>query len=204
MEATQEFARLYMVPGMYHCSGGNAPNSFDLLTPIQEWVENGVAPEAIVAAQFSSSGSGGGFADPTAGGGGGEVVRTRPLCPYPLEQTYSGTGDTNDAANFACAMPDSDALVDGHYDWVGNDLLQPTAAEQVSTPAEEAGMTGSVVGDARVNSRSAPGTDADIIDKLEPGTQVTVVGSHGCRRSATDSTGIRRRLGGSRADPTRR
>jgi feruloyl esterase len=46
---TQEYARLFMVPGMYHCLGGPGPNVFDALTPLVNWVENGVAPETIIA-----------------------------------------------------------------------------------------------------------------------------------------------------------
>ncbi|MBK8050391.1 MAG: tannase/feruloyl esterase family alpha/beta hydrolase [Anaerolineales bacterium] len=74
LEATQEFARLYMVPGMFHCSGGDAPSQFDMLTPIQDWVEKGEAPEAIIATQTSGSGMSGGFADPTAGGNTSDTV----------------------------------------------------------------------------------------------------------------------------------
>lgn len=126
VDKTQEFARLFMVPGMFHCSGGNAPSSFDLLGPIQEWVEKGVAPEQIIATQYAGSGSSGGFANPTAGGADqGEVVRTRPLCPFPLEQTYDGSGDVNDAASFSCEMPQDESLTSDAYDWVGNDLFEP-------------------------------------------------------------------------------
>src|SRR5262249_42625078 len=48
----QQSARLFMVPGMHHCSGGPGPNVFDTLTPIQQWVENDVAPNGIVATHF--------------------------------------------------------------------------------------------------------------------------------------------------------
>jgi feruloyl esterase len=121
---TQEFARLFMVPGMFHCSGGNAPSSFDMLGPIQEWVEQGTPPDQIIATQYADSGSSGGFADPTAGGANqGEVIRTRPLCPFPLEQTYDGSGSIDDAESFSCAMPPEESLADGAYDWVGNDLF---------------------------------------------------------------------------------
>jgi feruloyl esterase len=126
LDKAQEFARLFMVPGMFHCSGGNAPSSFDMLGPIQDWVEKGKAPEQIIATQYADSGSSGGFANPTAGGADqGEVVRTRPLCPFPLEQTYDGSGDVNDAASFSCATPSEESLTSGAYDWVGNDLFAP-------------------------------------------------------------------------------
>lgn len=126
LEETQEFARLFMVPGMFHCSGGDAPNSFDLLSPIQDWVENDMAPEQIIATQVGGGGASGGFANPTAGGSEqGEVVRTRPLCPFPLEQTYDGSGDIDDAASFSCALPAEEELANGAYVWVGNDLFAP-------------------------------------------------------------------------------
>jgi feruloyl esterase len=128
LSETQEFARLFMVPGMFHCSGGNAPSSFDMLGPIQEWVEQGAAPHQIIATQYADSGSSGGFANPTAGGANqGEVVRTRPLCPFPLEQTYDGNGSIDDAQSFICAMPAEESLATGAYDWIGNDLFAPQA-----------------------------------------------------------------------------
>jgi feruloyl esterase len=64
---TQPFARLFMFPGVFHCGGGDAPNSFDLLTPLLGWVEHGDAPEQVVATQRSAS---------------GDVVRTRTVRPY--------------------------------------------------------------------------------------------------------------------------
>lgn len=128
LEAAQEYARLYMVPGMFHCSGGDAPNTFDLLGPIQDWVENGAAPEQIIATQYGGGSASGGFADPTAGGSdAGEVVRTRPLCPFPLQQTYDGSGDIDDAASFSCALPAEAELAEGYYEWAGNDLFAPSS-----------------------------------------------------------------------------
>ena len=75
LAATQRFARLFMFPGMFHCSGGDAPNSFDLLTPLMEWVESGEAPERVVAAQRSEE---------------GDVVRTRPVFAHPKVARYDG------------------------------------------------------------------------------------------------------------------
>lgn len=86
---TQEFFRLFMVPGMGHCRGGPGPDRFDALTALEQWVEQEAAPERIVASKLED----------------GEVVRTRPLCPYPQVARWSGTGSTDDAANFACVMP---------------------------------------------------------------------------------------------------
>ena len=87
---TQEYYRLFMVPGMNHCSGGPGANVFDMLLPLDAWVEEGVAPESVLAAHYVNNTP----AD--------EVEFTRPLCPYPKEAEYTGSGSTNDAANFVC------------------------------------------------------------------------------------------------------
>ena len=145
LEATQKFARLFMFPGVYHCSGGEGPSHFDLVTAIVNWVEGGTAPDQIVAIRYSgdSAGQGGGFANPgapSAGGtpgagvpkgapaGGapstattGAVVRTLPAYPYPLRPQYTGTGDINDARNYAPVMPASPTQDD--FPWIGQTLL---------------------------------------------------------------------------------
>jgi feruloyl esterase len=101
----ENFARLFMVPNMAHCGGGPATNDFavDELNAITDWVEKGIAPERIIAANHNTSSPfpSGGLFDPRVAvnfptGG------TRPLCPYPQTPKYKGTGMTNDAANFAC------------------------------------------------------------------------------------------------------
>lgn len=102
LAATQAFARLYMIPGMNHCGGGAAPNTFDMLTPLLNWVEDGTAPSRVTATETSGS----------------TVVRTRPVFPYPLVARYDGTGSTDDAANFVPANPPSP--VDDHYPWLGH------------------------------------------------------------------------------------
>ena len=89
LAATKEFFRLFMVPGMGHCRGGPGPDSFDALTAMERWVEQGVAPDQMVASKMAD----------------GEVVRTRPLCTYPQVAEWNGTGSTDDAANFSCVMP---------------------------------------------------------------------------------------------------
>jgi feruloyl esterase len=78
--------RLFMVPGMAHCGGGEGTSSFDMLTALEQWVEKGNAPDRILASRIR----------------GGAVDRTRPLCPYPQVAVYQGTGSTDDQANFAC------------------------------------------------------------------------------------------------------
>jgi feruloyl esterase len=82
-----EWMRLFMVPGMGHCSGGEGPDTFDKINVMVEWVEQGKAPEKIVASHRT----------------GGKVDRTRPLCPYPQVAKYKGSGSTDDAANFTCS-----------------------------------------------------------------------------------------------------
>jgi feruloyl esterase len=79
--------RLFLVPGMDHCGGGAGCDTFDKLAPIDEWVEQGRAPERIVASKLS----------------GGKVVRTRPICAYPLVARYRGTGSIDEAESFVCA-----------------------------------------------------------------------------------------------------
>jgi feruloyl esterase len=88
---TQMFFRLFMVLGMQHCSGGAGADQFDALTALEQWVEQGQAPDGITASKVMN----------------GAVQFTRPLCPYPqLPQLpqYSGTGNVNDAANWTCAV----------------------------------------------------------------------------------------------------
>jgi feruloyl esterase len=81
--------RLFMVPGMAHCSGGEGPDTFDKLSVLERWVEKGEAPERIVATHSKS----------------GQVDRSRPLCPYPHVASYKGSGSIDDAANFVCGLP---------------------------------------------------------------------------------------------------
>lgn len=88
------FFRLFMAPGMSHCMGGPGPSKFDLLGPLRDWVEKGRAPDRMVATKV----------DIFAGGNAGGTM-TRPLCPYPQITRWTGTGSTNDAANFMCAAP---------------------------------------------------------------------------------------------------
>ncbi|MFJ2746283.1 tannase/feruloyl esterase family alpha/beta hydrolase [Streptomyces sp. NPDC087440] len=104
--ATGRFARLFMMPTVYHCSGGYGPSSFDTLNPIVHWVERGTAPERIVATQRDSTGN---------------TVRTRPVFPYPARAVHRGTGSIDEAASFTPVTPPPAAPVD----WVGKDLFAP-------------------------------------------------------------------------------
>jgi feruloyl esterase len=84
---TRDFYRLFMVPGMGHCSGGTGPDQFDKMGAIIDWVEHGKAPDQIVASHQTN----------------GKADRTRPLCPYPQVAKYKGSGSIDEAENFVCA-----------------------------------------------------------------------------------------------------
>jgi Tannase and feruloyl esterase len=116
MRALQKNVRMYMVPGMAHCSGGPGPNNFgqlfssvvldppvdhDVLASLEAWVEAGRAPAAIIATKFEHD-------DPHD-----RVIRTMPLCPYPAMARYVGTGDAEDAANWKCPADDARLLRTG-------------------------------------------------------------------------------------------
>ena len=105
----QNFARLFMAPGVAHCGGGSGLTGFnsasvaggtppstdpghDIFSAMIHWVEDGVAPTQVVAAKYVNG--------KLASG----VVTQRPLCPYPQRAWYKGDGDTNDAGNFICAV----------------------------------------------------------------------------------------------------
>ena len=105
-EATGEFVRLFMMPGLYHCNGGPGPNTFgglgqkgykkndpenDIIGALDRWVDQGIAPTKLIATKFKDD-------DPRQG-----VARTRPVCPYPQVAKYKGSGSVDDAANFSCA-----------------------------------------------------------------------------------------------------
>lgn len=107
LEATGNFYRLFMVPGMTHCYGGPGATSFggvgqqippvrdaahDVQAALENWVERGTPPAQLTATKFADD------AEATRA-----VRLTRPLCPYPTVPRYKGTGDPNDAASFSCA-----------------------------------------------------------------------------------------------------
>jgi len=105
----RDFFRLFLAPGILHCGGGPGPNSFgqslaqarplsqapehDILSALERWVEEGVAPERIVAVKYVND-------QPAQG-----IARTRPLCAYPKTAVYKGRGSTDDAASFQCRKP---------------------------------------------------------------------------------------------------
>jgi feruloyl esterase len=81
-----ENVRLFIVPGMNHCGGGNGTATFDMLAALEQWLEKGSAPAQIPAAHVAD----------------GKTERTRPLCAYPQVATYKGSGSTDQATNFVC------------------------------------------------------------------------------------------------------
>jgi hypothetical protein len=81
--------RLFMAPGMAHCGGGEGPNTFDMVSALEQWVEHGKAPDRIIASHSTN----------------GLVDRTRPLCAYPQVASYTGSGSTDEASNFVCKAP---------------------------------------------------------------------------------------------------
>ncbi|MDM0012383.1 tannase/feruloyl esterase family alpha/beta hydrolase [Variovorax sp. J22P168] len=96
------FVRYFPVPGMNHCSGGPATDQFDMLGPLVDWVEQGQAPDSVIA---SARGPGTAVVNPELPASW-SARRTRPLCPYPLVARYQG-GDAESAASFACRPPAS-------------------------------------------------------------------------------------------------
>jgi feruloyl esterase len=104
--ATQSFLRFFLLPGMGHCGGGvgyshiggatGAPikddDRHDMVKAIESWVEKNKAPTLFIAAHVDDN---------------KQVTATRPICLYPAEAHYKGSGDTKDAANFVCAAPNA-------------------------------------------------------------------------------------------------
>lgn len=101
LDKVRDWFRLFMVPGMFHCRGGNAPNTFDFMPAIMAWVEKGQAPDGVVATQKDAAGA---------------VMRQRPLFAYPQVATYDGKGDVNAAESWKAATPKK--LTDDRIDWI--------------------------------------------------------------------------------------
>ncbi|GLK87344.1 feruloyl esterase [Pseudomonas turukhanskensis] len=102
---TEAFERLYLLPGMYHCAGGEGPSQLDLLTPLMQWVEQGQAPAGIVT-QVPGTGA------------------SRQVFPYPAVATYDGKGDPKQASSYRAGP----ALVTPPpVRWLGEDWLKPFA-----------------------------------------------------------------------------
>jgi feruloyl esterase len=87
---TAAFARLFLAPGAAHCAGGPGPQPTGVLDALLSWVEDGAAPDTLMAVRRDETGA---------------ITRSRPLCPYPRVARYRGTGSTDDARNFVCELP---------------------------------------------------------------------------------------------------
>jgi feruloyl esterase len=85
---TKEFYRLFMVPGMQHCSGGPGATQFNMTQALEQWVEGGSAPERIVAQRVVA----------------GQLEFSRPLCPHPAEAVWDGVGDPSQSGSFRCRI----------------------------------------------------------------------------------------------------
>jgi len=83
MAETQKSARLFLIPGMGHCGGGPGPDTFDAIGTLDQWVDHGMAPDKIIASHITPD-------------------YKRPLCAYPQQPRYNGSGDRTDAATWKC------------------------------------------------------------------------------------------------------
>jgi feruloyl esterase len=123
-EKVQQNARLFMVPGMQHCVLGAGPNSFDTLSALENWAERGVAPEAISATHSTNN----------------TVDRNMPLCKFPEQAHYKGSGDHNSASSWSCPQNDKSLLAVGP-----NGVLAGVGAAipaRVSAPAKLVSKSG--------------------------------------------------------------
>lgn len=102
---TGDFLKVYMLPGVYHCSGGYVAYEHDMLGPMVNWVERGEAPGAIVGTAILDGGK----------------IRNRPVYPYPVQAKYKGAGDINAVDSFVPDRPKQDP--DDHFDWVGAGMI---------------------------------------------------------------------------------
>ncbi len=89
-EDADSFTRLFLLPGVLHCSGGPGPDQADWLSAIQGWVEYGEAPDQVTASKRDAEGN---------------VEIERPVCAYPATAVYDGSGDPNREESFACVAP---------------------------------------------------------------------------------------------------
>jgi Tannase and feruloyl esterase len=88
-KATEDFFRLFLLPGVHH--GGNGPGftEFDAFTALEEWVEKGIPPDKLIASRMTNA----------------VVERSRPIFPYPVQARYSGTGDARKPESFTAFDP---------------------------------------------------------------------------------------------------
>ncbi|WAT10482.1 tannase/feruloyl esterase family alpha/beta hydrolase [Rouxiella badensis] len=134
-----KFERLYLFPGMHHCSGGEGPSQMDLLSPMMNWVEQGIAPDVIISYQaaqkvttrFGQPGGAPGKGAPQAVPPRSQGITletlaqgaaSRPVYPYPFYAVYSGKGDVNSAASYKRKRLKT---VPTQYPWLGQDFFKP-------------------------------------------------------------------------------
>jgi feruloyl esterase len=125
-KAVDGFARFYVLPGVYHCGGGDGPVISNLLGPLMLWVERGIAPNELAGVHIPRPAGGGGPGEAARGAGRGAgpatpvpaADLTRPIYPYPYTAKYIGTGSVTDAANYVRgpARPAPAEL----FDWFGS------------------------------------------------------------------------------------
>ena len=146
-ERTEAFERLYLLPGVYHCSGGDGPSLIDLLTPMMNWVEHGAAPDGIVTTQASTGGRtgfglaggppNGGMSRPSRGAAppqmtppagvheGATPKRSRPVYPYPFVAALDATKDPDQASSYRRGAASEAVEIP---DWAGDDFYRPYSA----------------------------------------------------------------------------
>jgi len=125
-DRVRQYHRLFLLPAVAHCGGSTGPSSIGggmpeppaafrdadhhVVSALIKWVEQGVAPERIIATRFS----------------GGALTLSRPLCPYPAQAAYNGSGDISVASNFACVAQTESAssIVPGDIVQIKNSLTQ--------------------------------------------------------------------------------
>ncbi|WP_176084216.1 tannase/feruloyl esterase family alpha/beta hydrolase [Martelella sp. HB161492] len=129
-ETVDGFERLYLLPGVGHCGGGQGPAALDLLTPMMEWVETGSAPDGIMTASTDDT-STFGQPDGSVGDGGGHPqladlgvaplpAMTRPVYPYPATAEWSGKGEVTDGTTWHKGPA---AEIVTLHDWPGADFF---------------------------------------------------------------------------------
>jgi hypothetical protein len=84
-QEVEQFARLFLAPGVGHCGGGDGPSPVGPFETLVNWVEKGVAPDTVPASRQRQDGT----------------VMSRPLCAYPAIARWSGKGSADDAVNYA-------------------------------------------------------------------------------------------------------
>jgi len=105
------FTRLYLVPGVSHCGGGEGHPNIDLVSRITAWVEQGTAPSDVMTYQTDAT---------------NVVTASRPVYPYPAVAKYKGSGDWHDGANYASAAPLYNVATAA---WAGSSFYTPYSAK---------------------------------------------------------------------------